>query len=87
MKKTISVILLAALLIACGHVSGVFASDSQDSIVDKVGDWFALLGKSEDEKEMIAARRRAARISERMRKEAAKSMEEFNKKMKSAFGK
>ena len=85
MSGAARIVLIAALLVAS---LGVFDAEaaSQDTVMDRVSDWFAVFGKSEDEKNLILAQRRSRRIAARMQKEAEESMKQFNKKMKEAFG-
>ena len=85
MSGALRIMLIAVLLAACVWV-GDAAASVNDTILDRAGDWFAVFGKSEDEKEMMLSRRRAARVAERMRREAEKSMKDFDKKMKKALG-
>jgi len=85
MVKILALILIVVFFAACVWV-GDAAASVNDTIIDRVGDWFAVFGKSEDEKEMMLARRRAARVAERMQKEAENSMKDFDRKMKEALG-
>lgn len=63
---------------------------TKDSVIDKVGDWFATRGKTDDEKQAILAQRRTQRASEKAQAEAAKAKAQLEKKMaetKKAIGK
>ncbi|HXV28096.1 MAG TPA: hypothetical protein VD913_03940 [bacterium] len=51
----------------------------QDNAFDKMGDWFATLGKSGDEKDSILAQRKADRISRHAEKQAQKISDEAQK--------
>jgi len=62
---------------------------SDEAIFHRVGDWFATIGKSEEEKEAIIAERKAKRAAKRVQKElekqerkAGKEAEKAEKKMK-----
>lgn len=61
---------------------------SDQAIFNRVGDWFATVGKSKEEKDKIKAERSAKREAERIRKEAEKQVEgieaESGKKAKEA---
>ena len=64
--------------------SGVSASAvSDDSVIDKIGDWFATRGKSDAEKQKILAERKMKRMAERtqrkLEKEQKKASRELNK--------
>jgi len=86
MTKMLTLILIAVLFTASAAVPYAMAAND-DTVIDKVGDWFAVLGKPEDEKDMILAKRRSKRVVERMQKAAEEGMKEFNNNMKKAFGK
>ena len=66
--------------------SNAFERASDDSIFNRVSDWFATVGKPEDEKEAIIAERRADRAAERLGKAFRQESKKANKKMKK-FGK
>lgn len=51
------------------------AAAQGDSFFNRMGDWFATLGKPEGEKELIKAERRAKREAERLKDQAEESME------------
>lgn len=86
MSKIAPVVLVMVLVVFSVFVSDAEAVVGGDTVIDKVGDWFAVLGKPQDEKDIICAQRRAARLAERMRKEAEEGMKEFDRKMKKALG-
>ena len=72
--------------------STAFERAGEDSIFNRVSDWFATIGKPEDEKEMILAERRADRAAKRFgkafreeSKKASKKMEKFGKEMEKMF--
>ena len=54
---------------------------SDNAIFNRVGDWFATIGKSEEEKQKILTQRKAERAAKRAEKEAKKKAEEAGKKM------
>ena len=75
--------IMAVLMVAAAVP--VFASESsgaRDSIIDKVGDWFATIGKSDVDKQIIIADRRTKRILRHTQHE----LEETNKKARKAIG-
>ncbi len=91
MKKFAAVLLASALIFAAPSASYA-AGIAEDSVIDKAGDWFAVMGKPENEKELIIADRRAARASDRMEKalraeakKAGREMEKLGKEMGKAF--
>jgi hypothetical protein len=66
--------------------SALAASDvSQDSVVDKAGDWFATLGKSGSEKDQILIQRRSERIAKRMQKAVEDGSKKAGKEMEKMF--
>jgi flagellar biosynthesis GTPase FlhF len=54
---------------------------NENAIFHRVGDWFATLGKSPEEKKKIKAQRKAERQRKRMEKRAKEEMEKEQKKM------
>jgi hypothetical protein len=83
MKRT-AAILLAIVLIGSsvpvaaqqcrtkGASAKACASASDQAIFNRVGDWFATIGKSDTEKKAILAERKLARAAKRAEKKAAK---------------
>jgi hypothetical protein len=63
------------------------ASGAEDSIVDKIGDWFATVGKPENEKNMIIAERKMQRAAKRIKSEMTKQGKAFDAEMRKVFGK
>ena len=55
---------------------------SEEAIFNRVGDWFATIGKSPEEKEAIIAERKAKRAAKRAEKEARKAQKEAEKEQK-----
>ena len=89
MKARKMIIGIIAVLIFASAVP-VFASEStgaQDSIVDKVGDWFATIGKSQADKQIIIADRRTKRILRHTRHELEETNEQAQKEVGTALGK
>jgi len=58
-----------------GASGQAYENASDQAIFNRVGDWFATVGKSKEEKDKIKAERRAKREAERVRKEAEKQTE------------
>lgn len=52
---------------------------AEESIIDKTGDWFATLGKSDMEKAKIKAERKAKRMKAKAEKEAKKAAKSVEK--------
>ena len=92
MKK----VLVAALILSFFMISvPIFAGEkgasekalehaSDQSIFNRVTDWFATVGKSDDEKQKILAERRAKRAIKRAEKEVLKAQKEADRKAKEA---
>ena len=64
---------------------------TDDSVVDKVGDWFATRGKSDAEKQKMLSQRKANRVARRaqkkiewQKKQADKKLEQQKKSMQKA---
>lgn len=60
---------------------------SDEAVFNRVGDWFATIGKSGEEKEAIIAERKAERAAKKAQKEAKKKQKMAEKKAKEAKGK
>ncbi len=65
---------------------------SDEAVFNRVSDWFATVGKSPEEKQVVLAKRKAARIAKKAEKrakaktkEAEKGMKEAKKDMKSGL--
>ena len=52
---------------------------SQDTWIDQAGDWFATLGKSEEDREFIITQRRADRFAQRVQTEAGAAARDAEK--------
>lgn len=86
---------LLALVLACMMVfsaTAVFAAKgasdtarekaSPQAIFNRMTDWFATVGKSEEEKQQILAERKAKRAAKQAEKEAKKAAAQAEEKMK-----
>jgi regulator of protease activity HflC (stomatin/prohibitin superfamily) len=89
MKKVIALVLALSFALTVpafaqmkdikGPSAQALAKASDDSVVDKVGDWFATRGKSDQEKQAILMQRRGARTAEKAQKQAEKKAREMKK--------
>jgi len=93
MKRIVAVMLILCLVIACtpafaargsrrGASAQAYEHASDEAIFNRVGDWFATRGKSEEEKAKILTERKAKRAAKRAEKEAKKTQKEAEKKIK-----
>ena len=92
--KTIKLIAVSLLLsLVCSTAMADYAKDkgasekafdraSIESIFNRVGDWFATIGKSDSEKRTVLAERRANRAIKKMGKDAKKAKQTFSAKAK-----
>ena len=55
---------------------------SEEAVFHRVGDWFATIGKSDEEKKAIIAERKAKRTAAKMAKEAEKKKKMAEKELK-----
>jgi len=69
-----------------GASDQALANASERSVFNRTGDWFATVGKSDEEKKTIRAERQAKRDAKRAEKQAKKQKQEAEKKMKEAQG-
>ena len=60
---------------------------AQDTVFDKVSDWWATIGKEEPEKSLILAERRTERAAKRAGKAVREQAKQLDKSMKNIFGK
>ncbi|MBD3379623.1 MAG: hypothetical protein GF408_04075 [Candidatus Omnitrophica bacterium] len=98
-----AVIIFAVILMAFGTVDGIAAPGekgasstamekaSDEAVFHRIGDWFATIGKSDQEKQEIIGERKAKRAAERAdrqaeraREKARRQAEKANRKMKGA---
>lgn len=71
-----------------GYSTGAYSKlEADDSYFNRVSDWFATLGKTEDEKALIKSRRRAARRMIKNQEAIAHKKNEIIKKKKQALEK
>ncbi len=94
MKKVTVYVLLVLLFISSsklclaaeegqkGASKQAYEHASDNAIFNRVGDWFATLGKSEEEKEKILAERKAKRVAKRAEKMAKKEAKKAEKELK-----
>ena len=91
MRKVITVLVVIALAVTAtpafaqrttrGASTTAYEKASDEAVFHRVGDWFATVGKSDEEKQAIIAQRKAERAAKRAQKEAAKAQKEAQKKM------
>ena len=55
---------------------------SDEAVFNRVGDWFATIGKSDEEKEKVLIERKAKRAAKKAKKKAEKAAKESKKKAK-----
>lgn len=100
MRKIVTLLVVFAMVLSVFSVCEAQRGGSEqsklakDSVVDKVGDWFATRGKTPEEAKAIIADRKAERALKRAQKEAEKAkkamekeMKKSQKQMKKSFGK
>ena len=101
MKKLAVVLVVLSLLIGQsaafaapktmkGASEKAYEHASDEAVFNRIGDWFATIGKSDEEKKKIIAERKAKRAAKRTEKEAMKAQKEMEKKkkeMKAKMGK
>lgn len=85
MKKLITLILVLSFALCAPALTPVTwaASDASelahDNVADKVGDWFATRGKTEQERKAILAERKTDRVAKRAEKQAKKAKKQAEK--------
>ena len=93
----VSLVLGAAPLYAAKDNQGASATAyeraSDEAIFHRVGDWFATIGKSKEDKQAVIAEHRAKRMAKQAQKElekqaktAQRGVEQAAKDLKKAFG-
>jgi len=92
MKRVLILLLVAAIMIPAvtaiaqqgtkGASATAMEKASDEAIFHRIGDWFATIGKSPEEKQAIIAERKAKRAAKRAEKEAAKQKKLMEKQMK-----
>ncbi len=77
-------LLVAAMM--TGVAAPAFAAQSvgQDTVVDRVTDWFATMGKSGSEKNSIIAQRRMARATKRTERAVSREADKAGKQVEGA---
>jgi len=65
-----------------GASAQALANASDESVFNRVGDWFATRGKSDTEKQQILAERKVKRTAEKVQKEAQRQKKELEKQAK-----
>lgn len=65
------------------RASGQASFKQEESVGDKVGDWFATLGKPKEEKDRIMAERRALRAARKLEESIEKTRDEMQRGMES----
>ncbi|HQP10313.1 MAG TPA: hypothetical protein PKV41_02880 [Candidatus Omnitrophota bacterium] len=91
MKKTLMLVLAALVVLftapsfaqqgSKGASAQAYEHASDEAVFNRVGDWFATIGKSEEEKAAIKAQRRAEREAKRIEKEAKKKAQQAEEEM------
>jgi predicted ribosome quality control (RQC) complex YloA/Tae2 family protein len=94
MKKVITILLVFVFLAGItpvysapgkrGASDKAYEHASDEAVFNRVGDWFATRGKSEEEKQAIVAKRKAKRAVKRARKQAEKQKKRAEKEAKKA---
>jgi FKBP-type peptidyl-prolyl cis-trans isomerase len=92
MKKTMMLVLTAMLVLFAmpsfaqekekGASAQAYEHADDKAIFNRVGDWFATVGKSDEEKATIKAQRQAERQAKKAEKEAKKAAQEAETKVK-----
>jgi len=90
MKKLLALAVLVCFALsavpaleACAQGKSTVSSKelTDDSVVDKVGDWFATRGKSDAEKQKLLAQRKANRVVARAQKKIERQKKQSDKKL------
>ena len=67
-----------------GASATAYEHASDEAVFHRVGDWFATVGKTDQEKEEILAQRKAQRAVKKAQKEARKAQKQVEKKSEEA---
>ena len=67
-----------------GPSAKAYEKASENSAFNRVGDWFATRGKSDQERQVILTQRKAARTAERVKKETARRARQAEKQANKA---
>ena len=83
-KKWVGIVLILVVSFAFFPGRALAASDGsmEDTIVDKMSDWAATVGKSPEDQDSIIAERRADRAAQRLQKMIKKESHQAEKNMK-----
>ena len=87
-KKIMGSVLLLIAFLAVPAVLFAENGYSGDTAIEKMGDWFATVGKSQDEKDRILLERHTDRMARKIKdsmKRGVKEMEKFGKDMEKAL--
>ena len=90
-QKSIAVVFLVCLLgtawpAGAQYSTGAYSElEAEDTTIDKISDWFATLGMTEEQKAVAKARRRAARKFKKNQQAIEKKRKEILKKKKQAM--
>ena len=86
MKKVLAFAVVAVFAVVLATAMTGCGKSGEDTILDKTGDWFATIGKSESDANIIVAQRKANRVAARMQAGMKQAAEDMNRQMKKAFG-
>ncbi len=93
MKKVLACVVVAIFMVSSLPVfaaekgskrasAQAYEHASDQSVFNRAGDWFSTIGKSDEEKAVILAERKAKRAAEKAKKEAEKAQKKIEKKLK-----
>ena len=85
MKKWIALMMVLVIGFAVMPAKVYAADQGGDTIVDKVSDWFATMGKSGNDKDVILFQRRTERASKRLGNAMNAEGKKLNKEMGKMF--
>ena len=90
MRKLVVAVFFLGLILSGIPMQKAFAMNcTEDTPINKAGDWFATLGKQGTEKDQILAKRKADRLlicAKKQAHEAGKTVEKAGKDLKKQFG-
>lgn len=87
MKKVLTVPIMVFALMASSPTyaqrgSNAYGGAAEETVLDKTGDWFATVGKSQEEKNRIKLERRAARKIKKAQKAIEKKKKQITAQKK-----
>ncbi|MBI2105086.1 MAG: hypothetical protein HYT90_05895 [Candidatus Omnitrophica bacterium] len=92
-RVMVGILVAGALAFSVPAGAAAQAAPQQDSVVDRVGDWFATLGKSGMERDSLLAQRKAERMAkrsqqavERQARQAERGMQQTGKELNKGLG-